>query len=338
MLAAFTTSQGTPAGARRIQLFTHLLAVLCCHRGQDAAAGSGRRPVNPRARRSDRGDAEPDPTLPKRPDVHDRLEEALFEIRRVIAGQEGMLERVLVCLLAGGHLLIEGVPGPRQDADDQDDRRRARRHLPPRPVHARPRPVRPRRHARSTGPTAASSTPSSGRSSATSCSPTRSTARPAKVQSALLEVMQEHQVTIGHTTYPVPDPFLVHGDPESDRVGGHVPAAGGADRPLHAEGARRLPGARRGADRRPALARPAAATCGGRSRVDDLLEIQRQRGGGLRRPGADQLGGRRRRRHAARPPTHSLPELTDYIAYGASPRGPISLIAARPRAGADPRP
>ena len=39
------------------------------------------------------------------------LEQALFEIKRVIAGQDGMLERVLVCLLAGGHLLIEGVPG-----------------------------------------------------------------------------------------------------------------------------------------------------------------------------------------------------------------------------------
>src|SRR5204863_4244872 len=40
-----------------------------------------------------------------------KLEQALFEIRRVIAGQDTMLERVLVCLLAGGHLLIEGVPG-----------------------------------------------------------------------------------------------------------------------------------------------------------------------------------------------------------------------------------
>src|SRR5438270_14052536 len=40
-----------------------------------------------------------------------KLEEALYEVRRVIAGQEAMLERVLVCLLAGGHLLIEGVPG-----------------------------------------------------------------------------------------------------------------------------------------------------------------------------------------------------------------------------------
>ena len=40
-----------------------------------------------------------------------KLEEALVEIKRVIAGQDEMLERVLVCLVAGGHLLIEGVPG-----------------------------------------------------------------------------------------------------------------------------------------------------------------------------------------------------------------------------------
>src|SRR3954466_10263233 len=40
-----------------------------------------------------------------------KLEQALVEVRRVIAGQEEMLERVLVCLLAGGHVLLEGVPG-----------------------------------------------------------------------------------------------------------------------------------------------------------------------------------------------------------------------------------
>ncbi|HEX5879579.1 MAG TPA: ATPase, partial [Actinomycetota bacterium] len=39
------------------------------------------------------------------------LEAALFEIKRVIVGQEGMLERVLVAVLSGGHLLLEGVPG-----------------------------------------------------------------------------------------------------------------------------------------------------------------------------------------------------------------------------------
>src|SRR6185503_3472835 len=41
----------------------------------------------------------------------DVVESALFEIKRVIAGQDEMLERVFVCLLAGGHMLIEGVPG-----------------------------------------------------------------------------------------------------------------------------------------------------------------------------------------------------------------------------------
>src|SRR5437867_13280491 len=43
--------------------------------------------------------------------AQEQLEQALFEMRRVIACQDAMLERVLVCLLAQGHLLIEGVPG-----------------------------------------------------------------------------------------------------------------------------------------------------------------------------------------------------------------------------------
>src|ERR1700744_2395866 len=51
-------------------------------------------------------------TPPRSPaEVSDKLEQALFEIRRIIAGQDAMLERVLVCLLSQGHLLIEGVPG-----------------------------------------------------------------------------------------------------------------------------------------------------------------------------------------------------------------------------------
>ena len=43
----------------------------------------------------------------------DLVESALFEIKRVIAGQDEMLERVFVCLLAGGHLLIEASPAER---------------------------------------------------------------------------------------------------------------------------------------------------------------------------------------------------------------------------------
>src|SRR6201991_3301460 len=44
-------------------------------------------------------------------EAHAALERALFEVKRVSAGQEGMLERLLVALLAGGHVLLEGVPG-----------------------------------------------------------------------------------------------------------------------------------------------------------------------------------------------------------------------------------
>ncbi|HYY79062.1 MAG TPA: AAA family ATPase, partial [Actinomycetes bacterium] len=51
------------------------------------------------------------PRLASADDARARLEAALFEVKRVIVGQEGMLERVLVALLAGGHLLLEGVPG-----------------------------------------------------------------------------------------------------------------------------------------------------------------------------------------------------------------------------------
>ena len=63
---------------------------------------------------------------------------------------------------------------------------------------------------------------------------------PAKVQSALLEVMQERQVTIGRETLQGPGPVPGPGDAEPDRDRGHLRAAGGAGRPVHAQGAGRL--------------------------------------------------------------------------------------------------
>src|SRR5436305_15011271 len=58
-------------------------------------------------------DAAPPPPPPGHRSDEPRaaLEEALFEIKRVIVGQDAMLERLLVALLAGGHVLLEGVPG-----------------------------------------------------------------------------------------------------------------------------------------------------------------------------------------------------------------------------------
>src|SRR6266700_1712482 len=119
-----------------------------------------------------------------------KLEEALYEIRRVIAGQEGMLERVLVCLRAGGHLLIEGVPGLAETLTIKSTAS----------VLGGTRVFRPEKHDFEVdlGPVFCNFLLADEINRA-----------PAKVQSALLEVMQERQVTIGHDTFPVPDPFLV---------------------------------------------------------------------------------------------------------------------------------
>ena len=120
-----------------------------------------------------------------------------------------MLERLLVALLTGGHVLLEGVPGLAKTLTVRTLATVLGGTLQPHPVHPRPRAGRPRRHAHLAARRRHASAPSSARCSPTSCSPTRSTARPAKVQSALLEVMQEHQVTIGGETHRVPEPFLV---------------------------------------------------------------------------------------------------------------------------------
>jgi len=141
-------------------------------------------------------------------DRSDRLEQALFEIRRVIAGQDAMLERVLVCLLAQGHLLIEGVPGLAKTltiktAASVLGGSFARIQFTPDLVPADLVGTRIYR-------------PDSGEFD-TELGPVfcnflladEINRAPAKVQSALLEVMQERQVTIAHTTYPVPEPFLV---------------------------------------------------------------------------------------------------------------------------------
>ncbi len=137
-----------------------------------------------------------------------KLEEALFEIRRVIAGQEGMLERLLVCLLAGGHLLIEGVPGLAKTLAIKStasvlggtfSRIQFTPDLVPSDLVGT-RIFRPDKHEFDTelGPVFCNFLLADEINRA-----------PAKVQSALLEVMQERQVTIGHTTHIVPDPFLV---------------------------------------------------------------------------------------------------------------------------------
>ena len=63
---------------------------------------------------------------------------------------------------------------------------------------------------------------------------------PPKTQSALLEAMEERQVTIDGDTMPLGSPFVVHCNAESHRAGGHLPPAGGATRPLPAQVVHRL--------------------------------------------------------------------------------------------------
>src|SRR2546429_2965310 len=143
-----------------------------------------------------------------RAEAREALQEALHEIKRVIVGQDAMLERLLVSLLARGHVLLEGVPGLAKTLAVKTlasvlGGSYSRVQFTPDLVPADL--VGTRVYRPDTG------------SFQTELGPVfcnflladEINRAPAKVQSALLEVMQEHQVTIAHTTYPVPDPFLV---------------------------------------------------------------------------------------------------------------------------------
>jgi MoxR-like ATPase len=141
-------------------------------------------------------------------EAKERLEQALFEIRRVIAGQDAMLERVLVCLLAQGHLLIEGVPGLAKTLTIKTTAgvlggSFARIQFTPDLVPSDLVGTRIYRGGEGVFDTEL------GPVFCNFLLADEINRAPAKVQSALLEVMQERQVTIGHDTFPVPDPFLV---------------------------------------------------------------------------------------------------------------------------------
>ena len=145
---------------------------------------------------------------PSPEEAKERLEQTLFEIRRVIAGQDAMLERVLVCLLAQGHLLIEGVPGLAKTLTIKSAAgvlggSFARVQFTPDLVPSDLVGTRIYRAGEGAFETEL------GPVFCNFLLADEINRAPAKVQSALLEVMQERQVTIAHTTYPVPEPFLV---------------------------------------------------------------------------------------------------------------------------------
>ena len=235
-----------------------------------------------------------------------------------------MLERVLVCLLAQGHLLIEGVPGLAKTLTIKTTAGVLGGIVRARPVHARPRSLRPRRHAH---------LPRRGRD-------VRHRARPRLLQlpargrdqprarEGAVRAARGHAGAPGHDRprdAPRPGAVPRDGDAEPDRVRGHVPAPGGADRPLHAQGRDRLPAARRGADGRPAPARRRSRSSGRCSRSSELEALQRAVHDIYVDPSlvsyAVDIATATRDPAGARPA-----DLAQYISYGASPRGPISLV------------
>src|ERR671910_3125799 len=132
----------------------------------------------------------------------------MFEIKKVIVGQDRLVERMLVALLARGHVLLEGVPGVAKTLAVETLARVvggtfARIQFTPDLV---PADIVGTRIYRSSsekfdvelGPVFVNFLLADEINRA-----------PAKVQSALLEVMGEHQVSIGGATYPVPPPFMV---------------------------------------------------------------------------------------------------------------------------------
>ncbi len=137
-----------------------------------------------------------------------QMERLLFEIKKVIVGQDHLLERIVVALLARGHLLVEGVPGlaktlavktVAQAISGEFKRIQFTPDLVPADlVGTRIYNQRNGEFQTSLGPVFTNLLLADEINRA-----------PAKVQSALLEVMQERQVTIGRETHRVPDPFLV---------------------------------------------------------------------------------------------------------------------------------
>jgi MoxR-like ATPase len=136
------------------------------------------------------------------------LEPTLFELKKLIVGQDRLLERLLVALLVGGHVIIEGVPGLAKTMTvkalaEVVSGTFGRIQFTPDLVPADLVGTRVYHPARAEfsvelGPVFVNLLLADEINRA-----------PAKVQSALLEVMQERQVTIGGQTFPVPDPFLV---------------------------------------------------------------------------------------------------------------------------------
>ncbi len=251
------------------------------------------------------------------------MRRVLMEIKKVIVGQDLMLERILVALLARGHILIEGVPGLAKTLaikttarviDCQFKRIQFTPDLVPADL------IGTRIYNQHTG----TFETELGPVFANLVLADEINRAPAKVQSALLEAMQERQVTIGRQTFPLPDPFLVLA----------------TQNPIESEGTYPLPEAQ--VDRfmfkvvigypstleevaivdRMAVRPPEVETV---IHAQDLLDLQRLADAVYVHPRlmeyAVTLSNATRR-----PRDYGLADLAPYISYGSSPRASLNMI------------
>ena len=137
------------------------------------------------------------------------VEAVRHEIGRVIVGQTALVDRLLVALLAGGHVLLEGVPGLAKTLSLKTLARAIGAHLPADPVHARHAAGRHRRHAGLQPAARDASRRRGDRSSRTSSSPTRSTARPPRCRARCSRRCRSGRSRSATRPMRCPSPFLV---------------------------------------------------------------------------------------------------------------------------------
>ena len=250
-------------------------------------------------------------------------ERILYEVKKVVVGQDHFLERVLVAVLAQGHLLVEGVPGLAKTLTVKTLARvihGAFRRIQFTPDLVPADLVGTRIYNQKTG------------EFATSLGPVFTNLlladeinrAPAKVQSALLEVMQERQVTIAGETHRVPEPFVVMA----------------TQNPIETEGTYPLPEAQ--VDRfmmKVLVGYPteeqeyvivervtgAAAAISAVATTEQLAELQRACRDAYIDPSLIQYAVRLATA-TREPERYGIKDLSRYISYGASPRASIHLI------------
>ena len=253
------------------------------------------------------------------------MERLLYEVKKVIVGQDHLLERMVVALLSGGHVLVEGVPGLAktmavktlaQAINGQFQRIQFTPDLMPADL------VGTRIYNQRTG----EFNTSLGPVFTNLLLADEINRAPAKVQSALLEVMQERQVTIGRETHPVPRPFLVMA----------------TQNPIEAEGTYPLPDAQIDRFMLKILVGYPSATeefvivermTGALQEVqavldaDEMMALQRRAGSVYVDPSLIEYSVKLVA--ATRDPESvGLAGLQRYILYGASPRASINMVLA----------